>query len=276
MVEFRRALFAEFFATAVFVYMGCGSAVSTGSWLSASNTATTDVARLLPIACAFGWSIMILAYSVAHLSGAHINPAVTLAFLVLKKISPMKAGAYMLVQLIGAIMGSLFLWASCNHISTYWPAAGTPPYSLGANGLSPHLSAGNGFVFEMCGTFLLVFVVLLSAMDKRAITKNLAPFAIGTAVLVAHIILVPQTGCGINPARTMGPAIVNSFAGNNTWDNGWIYYIGPIVGSLLAAGVAHFLFDAACDDNDKKTDGAAESATPANKPAATSEAIQKV
>jgi glycerol uptake facilitator-like aquaporin len=124
-------------------------------------------------------------------------------------------------------------------------SVGRPPFRLGANQLNPVLNPWNGLVLEIVGTSLLVGTVLTTAVDERALSgvNSLAPLPIGFSVMVAHLCLIPWTGCGINPARTFGPALINSLAGVDTWQGSWwIYYVGPGIGSVVTSFAVWFLW----------------------------------
>ena len=224
-------------------------------------TVQTSVARVMPIAMAFGLSIVVLAFFIGPISGGHINPAVTLALMIHKRISPLRMFVYWTAQYVGAVWGSLILWAATSNASyvpprgaptnftvgvDIVPAVGRPPYYLGANGLNPVLTVWNGLLLEIVGTSFLVATVLNTAVDKRSLSgvNVLAPLPIGFSVLVCHLALIPWTGCGINPARTFGPHLVNSMGGGaNWWVTGWwIYYIGPGIGAILSALIIMILW----------------------------------
>ena len=244
--ELLRASLVEFVTTSTFVFFGTLSVVATGTWLGMGPN-INDVARIVPISLTFGLSIAVLVYASAHISGGHINPAVTLMFVALQKMSWIRACAYWVAQFLGAMVGSAFVWAATSGLSVDDPndaiSPGRPPFKLGANELSSVITAGNGFVLEFMGTFLLCLVVVQTAVDTRSPAKNMAPLSIGLAVAIAHLCLVPFTGCGINPARTFGPAMIDAMAGVKTFNGSWwIYWVGPIAGSLVAAFVTTFLF----------------------------------
>jgi MIP family channel proteins len=248
-----RQLAAEFMAMILFVWIGTGSAVSSGMW-----TPGGDPARLLTIATAFGVGIAVLAYGIGHISGGHINPAVTLAFMLLGDISIVKGILYMVVQFTGAIVGSLIVWGcaagladGCDDssqepvcLNSRFGDQWGPAFTLGLNTVSSTTSIGSAFLLELVGTYLLVITVLNSAVDKNSGAGSCAPIAIGWSVMLAHINLVPFTGCGINPARTFGPMIVDSIAGigGQVWIRGWwVYYVAPFVGSAFAALTYKFI-----------------------------------
>uniref|UniRef100_A0A7S2H6Q3 Aquaporin n=1 Tax=Helicotheca tamesis TaxID=374047 RepID=A0A7S2H6Q3_9STRA len=258
------AVFAEFLATAIFVWVGCGAAVSSNKW-STSSANDFGTANMLGIASAFGLGISVLAYGIGHVSGGHINPAVTFSFIIRGEMRVVSGILYIVAQMVGAIFGALFLWstiasltypcgtddestvvssavckASCDSNGENCGAA----FGLGANQLSPNVTVMCAFMGELIGTFLLVFTVLMSAVHpQNGSGPNAAPIAIGWSVLLAHLVLIPLTGCGINPARVFGPAVGASLSGTNTWTRGaWVYYVAPFVGSAFATGAYEIIF----------------------------------
>lgn len=246
------------------------AAISTGEQLASSAAPTsTSVARILPIAFAFGISILVQAYSFGHISGGHFNPAVSYCLYLVGECGLLQFFAYLFAQCAGATLGSLLLWASVSAMSedrkeTTTQVIGNPPFGLGANGLNPALLQANGFLLEVMGTLVLCMTVLQVALPKKGLaqgTPNLAPLAIGFAVFLSHLVLIPLTGCGINPARTLGPAVVNSMAGSNVWENSsWIYFFGPFTASVVAS----FIFKAMKSLEEEDDGGNAESARKEN------------
>lgn len=264
--ELLRACVAEFLAMALFVFLGTGSVAATGEFLrdGTGTSIKSNVSRLLPIATCFGISITVLAFNFGHISGGHINPAVTLALTLEKKVSPTRMGLYWLCQFLGAVAGSLLMWGGISGVSwhpplgmnttgfipgvTLIPAVGYPPYGLGANSLDPLITPANGLLLETMGTMILVITVLMTAVDGRSMGKNvtLAPLPIGFSVWLIHLVLIPWTGCGINPARTFGPMMTNLLGGQNTFGStGYIYYLGPVFGAVLGWLITTFLRDEA-------------------------------
>uniref|UniRef100_A0A7R9WIQ8 Aquaporin n=1 Tax=Pseudictyota dubia TaxID=2749911 RepID=A0A7R9WIQ8_9STRA len=270
-----RAIFGEFLATGLFVWAGCGVAVASSRWGAENFTA----ADLVAIALGFGLAITTLAYAFGHISGGHMNPAVTLAFVWLRLMDWMTGLFYVLAQCVGAWMGALILWGcsasltqNCgneNASAETWslptsvceasrtPDGGYgPPYGLGANQVAERVTNACAFLIEAVGTFILIITVLNSAVHRKSEAKNAAPIAIGWAVLIAHLVLVPFTGCGINPARALGPLVVNSMGGSNRWTRGWwVYFTAPWVGSLLAALAYQYVFMPGEAERRKKDDG---------------------
>jgi len=229
-MDLARGAVAEFIAMLLFVYFGCGSASSNvhktaGEWDSASVTI---------IALQFGLGITVLAYATAHSSGGHINCAVTAALTLVGSCHPVRGAVYLVAQLLGSVVGALLLDITTSGKQTVLDRSG----ALGANGFqNAGVTEGNAFLVEVMGTFLLVFVVLETAVNKKAVTtngdgsqQNLAPIAIGLAVFMAHVICIPITGCSINPTRSFGPALIADF-----WDDHWIWWAGPLTGAVAAA-----------------------------------------
>ena len=218
-----RASLAEFIATLLFIFLGAGAVVVTGGLIKEELTS----ARLVAIALAHGLAIALLVATTAKISGGHINPAVTFGVWITGKISLTKAVMYVVAQLVGAVVGALLLKGVI-------PAAAQG--NLGAHGLGSGITPGGGLVAEIVLTFALVFVVFATAIDPKGL-GHIAPLAIGFTILVDHLLGVPVTGAGMNPARSFGPAVV---AG--AWDNHWIYWAGPLMGGALAALVYELIF----------------------------------
>lgn len=222
-IDAWRDSLAEFIATMLFIFIGAGSVVASGI----ASGGEMDSGRLVAIAVAHGIAITLLVFATAHISGGHINPAVTFAAMLTKKISVIKGSMYVVMQLCGAIVGGLLLWLV---------APDMVQGNLGAHGLGADVNLGMGLLLEIVLTFLLVFTIFAVAMDKRG-PGLVAPIAIGFAVMAAHLVAVPLTGAGINPARSLGPAI---FAG--VWADHWIFWVGPLFGGALAGLVYQTLF----------------------------------
>ena len=159
---------------------------------------------------------MLLVSATANISGGHINPAVTLAAMVSKRISIDTGILYILLaQLIGAVIGAML-------VAAVIPVAAHG--NLGAHGLGMDVTVVGGLITEIILTFILVFVIFATAMDPKGLVW-IAPLAIGVAVLVDHLVGVPITGASMNPARSFGPALVGG-----TWSFHWIYWVGPAIG----------------------------------------------
>eukprot|EP00931_Biecheleriopsis_adriatica_P078970 TRINITY_DN52390_c0_g1_i1.p1 TRINITY_DN52390_c0_g1~~TRINITY_DN52390_c0_g1_i1.p1 ORF type:complete len:303 (-),score=44.52 TRINITY_DN52390_c0_g1_i1:50-847(-) len=223
-----KAVTAEFIAMTLFVIIGCGTACA--------NPPVDGQNRLI-VALAFGMGILVLAYTIGHHSGGQINCAVTFSLVLGGQVPWYQGIANLLAQLLGSLLGAGFLAGifTCDTDGTG---------GLGTNAVSPAFSAGNAFLGEVIGTFLLCYVVWETAVSETgamACGKN-ACIAIGFAVFLAHVLLLPIDGCSINPTRSFGPAIVSAARGCATWSSKgleelWIMFVGPLLGAALAAGL---------------------------------------
>ncbi len=216
-----QAVFAELIATMLFVFVGAGSVVVIGG--------VGDTGGLVAVALAHGLAIALLVAAIARISGGHINPAVTFGAVITGRMKLSTGVLYVAAQLAGAVIGALLLEAAL---------VGEVEGNLGAHSLNLNVLDGKeaGVLVEAVLTFVLVFVVFATAMDKRGMA-SLAPMAIGFAVLVDNFVGVPLTGASMNPARSFGPALVADF-----WDDHWVYWLGPFIGGGLAALVYYFTF----------------------------------
>ena len=222
-LEAWRSTLAEFIATLLFVFLGAGSVIVSGGLPNGD----LDPARLVAIALAHGLAIAFLVYATANISGGHLNPAVTFAALLTKKISAARGLMFVVAQLGGAVVGALLLLATI---------PGAADTNLGAHALGPDVSVGMGLLMEIVITFALVFVIFATAVDPRGM-GNLAPLAIGLTVLADHLLAVPITGASTNPARSFGPALVSG-----EWAGHWLYWAGPLLGGALAGLVYQIAF----------------------------------
>ncbi len=209
---------AEMVGTMVLVLMGCGVAVSLGCNIG-------DPATVIGTALAFGLAVVAMAYTIGGVSGCHINPAITLACYLSKRMSGRDCGMYMLFQVAGAFLGSLLLWLLTGNVDGL---AGT-----GANDLQAGVSLTGGLVAEMVFTCVFVLVVL-GATDAKRGAGNFAGLAIGLSLVLVHLVCIRYTGTSVNPARSLAPAV---FQGGTALTNLWVFIIGPFVGAICAAGI---------------------------------------
>jgi len=220
-----KAVLHEFLAMTLFVYIGCGVAV------------TSDTFSTLNTSFAFGMAIMVLVYAVGHTSGGQLNWAVTIGLVTSGDMEIYQGCANACAQLLGAILGATLLLATCPE-----ERRGT----LGSNAVADPYSGGQAFVAELIFSFMLVFTVFQTAVDTGAITGTdkesrplAAPIAIGFQVFLAHLFLMPITGCSINPTRSFGPAFVATLDGKKElFDDFWIFLVAPVLGGVLA-GIFH-------------------------------------
>ncbi|KAK7396568.1 hypothetical protein VNO78_17664 [Psophocarpus tetragonolobus] len=225
--SFYRALIAEFVATLLFLYVTILTVI--GYNHQAGGGSACDGVGILGIAWAFGGMIFVLVYCTAGISGGHINPAVTFGLFLARKVSLVRAIAYMVAQSLGAICGTGLVKA---FQKSYYNR-----YKGGANMVADGYSKGTALGAEIIGTFLLVYTVF-SATDPKRVARDshvpvLAPLPIGFAVFMAHLATIPITGTGINPARSLGAAVI--YNNQKAWDDQWIFWVGPLIGAAIAA-----------------------------------------
>ena len=220
----------EFIGTAVLVLFGCGTAVVTGGLTAGLGLGTIGV---LTIALAFGLSIVAMAYVIGNISGCHINPAVSLAMLINKKMDVKDFIFYVIAQVIGAIagIGLLYFIGSNSNLGVA---------SLGANGFGEASAVGlnmwGAFAVEVILTFVFIYTILgVTSDDKKG---AVAGIVIGLTLAFVHIIGIPLTGTSVNPARSLAPTI---FLGGEALKQVWVFIVAPFVGSAIAAFVYKFL-----------------------------------
>jgi MIP family channel proteins len=238
---FLQAVWAEFVFITLFIFIalgavcfGCHTEAGTpGPELADPLTCYLTQTRVLSIAAGFGFAIFMTVYMAAAFSGGHLNPAITLAFLITKKVSLVRAVCYWIAQLCGAMLGSGFTKAV--------DRSGFNASKGATDSLAPGISQASAWLMETILTFGLVITVFAATDQPRAQDTAhlpvLAPFAIGMAVFVAHLVAIPIDGCSINPARSFGPAVVSG-----SWHNQWIFWVGPFSGAIIAALVYELTF----------------------------------
>lgn len=214
-----RSMVAECIGTAGIVFFGCGSAIN-----MATNT------DLVQISLAFGMAVFVGVQLAGPVSGGHLNPAVTFGCFLSRRMGLITSLLYITIQCVGATgaAGILFLLT---------PPLQTQRSGLGANALwtkcvdsdCENITSAQGFGIELITTFVLVLVVL-AVSDAMVEQPQSPPLAVGLTVAVCHLVAIPYTGCGLNPARSFGPAIVTGLL-----ENHWVYWAGPMCGSALAA-----------------------------------------
>jgi aquaporin Z len=212
-----RSLAAEFVGTALLVLIGVGSAV-----------AGLKTGGPVEVALAFGLVLLALAYALGPVSGCHINPAITLGVLLNRGMTAAEAGAYWAAQVAGGIAGAALLKALTSGFGKVTDQTG----SLGANNWGTSISMGGAFLLEVLLTFVLVTVVLL--VTGRAATPGFAGLAIGLTLGAVHLVGVPLDGTSVNPARSLGPALL---VGGAPLAHVWLFVVAPLVGGAIAAAV---------------------------------------
>ena len=221
---------AEFIGTLVLVVVGCGTAMLVGCDAAAGS-------GYLLTALAFGLVIVAMAYSIGNISGCHINPAVSLAVLMSGGMSAADFVGYVVAQVLGALAGSGLLAA-------IWTLGGVTDMTggFGSNGLAGvGGSAVAGLLVEVVLTFIFV-TAILGVTSSKAGHGSFGGLVIGLSLVLVHILGIGLTGTSVNPARSIGPAIVAALAGNTEpLASLWVFIVGPLVGAALAAVVYQFL-----------------------------------
>ena len=208
---------AELIGTFVLVFMGCGSAMFLGCDAGGGH---------LAVALAFGLSIVAMAYVIGGISGCHINPAVSLAMLITKKLSVIDFVGYFIAQVVGAIAGAGLLKVILSLGNVEDLTGG-----LGSNGVA-NVGVAGAIIVEIILTFIFLFTILGVTSDESK--GSVAGIVIGLTLTFVHIIGIPLTGTSVNPARSIGPALL---AGGDALANVWVFIVGPFVGAALAAVV---------------------------------------
>ena len=221
---------AEFFGTFWLVFGGCGAAVL------AAGFPTLGIG-FAGVALAFGLTLLTMAFAIGHISGCHLNPAVSLGLVVGKRFPASEFLPYVVAQVLGAITAAGVL---------YVIASGSPAFNVHAgfasNGYGPHSPGGYSvlscFVAEVVLTMFFLLVIM-GATDSRA-PKGFAPIAIGLCLTLIHLIGIPVTNVSVNPARSTGPAI---FAGGWALQQLWMFWLAPLIGGVVGGGIYHTLFE---------------------------------
>ena len=229
-----KKLATEFIGTFWLVLGGCGSAVLAGVFMKNGIDVGID---LVGISLAFGLTVLTMAYAIGHISGCHLNPAVTVGLWAGGRHPANEVLPYVVAQVLGAIAGAFVLLMIASGQPGYDVASG-----LGANGYGAHSPGGysmaSGFLAEVVMT-LLFLVIILGATDRRA-PAGFAPVAIGLGLTLIHLITIPVTGTSVNPARSTGPAV---FVGDWALGQLWLFWVAPIIGALIAGYLYRWLGD---------------------------------
>lgn len=219
---------AEFIGTFWLVFGGCGSAVLAAAFPNVGI-------GFLGVALAFGLTVLTMAYAIGHISGCHLNPAVTIGLFTGQRIPARDILPYIVAQVLGAIAGAGVL---------YVIASGKAGFSLtggfASNGYADHSPGGYSLLACLVAETVLTFmflIIIMGSTDKRA-PKGLAPLAIGFGLTLIHLISIPVTNTSVNPARSTGPAL---FVGGWAIQQLWLFWVAPILGAAVA-GLAYAFF----------------------------------
>jgi aquaporin Z len=221
----KRAV-AEFIGTFWLVLGGCGSAVLAAAFPNVGI-------GLLGVSFAFGLTVLTMAFAIGHISGCHLNPAVSLGLVAGGRFKSSELAPYVIAQVSGAVLAAAVL---------YFIASGQAGFDLAASGLASNgyadhspgkYSVAAGFVTEVLMTFMFL-IIILGATDDRA-PKGFAPIAIGLGLTLIHLISIPVTNTSVNPARSTGPALI---VGGWALQQLWLFWVAPLIGAALA-GVAY-------------------------------------
>lgn len=219
--KFWKALVAEFVGTFILLFLGAPSCLG-GKWDS------VDKAELVSISLTFGITVATVVWCIGHASGGHINPAVSISLAICRRISVVRAFFYIIVQLLGAMAAGGML-----YVITPEEARET----LCTTSLGPGVQIYQGVIVEAIITFVLILTVLASIDTRRRDLGGSAPLAIGLSVTACHFGFIKYTGASMNPARSFGVAVAA-----NLWTDHWIYWVGPILGGLIASFMYETLF----------------------------------
>jgi aquaporin Z len=245
-----RKLIAEMVGTALLVFFGVGVATLTFGFHLAGLSPSAGV---VATALAFGVVLLALAYAIGPVSGCHVNPAVTLGVLLTGRMSLSEAAVYWVGQFAGGIIGALVLWGVVGQSPVYSKA----DTGLGTNGWGAasmlRINAGGAFATEVILTAVFVFVIL--AVTGKAGHPATAGLVIGLTLTVVHLVGIPLTGTSVNPARSLGPAIV---VGGTSLHQVWLFIVAPLVGAVAAAALHYVLYP-----RQTAADAHAEAGTPA-------------
>ena len=217
----------EFMATYGLVFFGPLSVILAVSAFGEELTTQS----VLFIALGHGGAIALMVYAFGHVSGAHINPAVTIPMIITKNIGVADGIGYIIFQLIGAVAAAATLWAIVPELGAKvnFATQGGPSELI-------NNSVSSAFAIEAILTFFLVLVIFMTAVHKKA-SPGLQGFSIGGMVFLIHLVAVPLTGASVNPARTFGPALISGF-----WEFHWLYWAAPILGGIIAGVLMNYIY----------------------------------
>lgn len=220
---------AEFFGTFWLTFGGCGSAVLAAKFLATEGTTPLNLGiGLVGVSLAFGLTVLTMAFAIGHISGCHLNPAVSVGLFVGGRFKGAELPGYILSQVLGSIVGAAVLYLIASGKAGFTVADG-----FASNGYGDHSPGGYSMVAALVAEVVLTFfflLIILGSTDERA-PKGFAPIAIGLGLTLIHLIGIPVTNLSVNPARSTGPAL---FVGGWAVQQLWLFWLAPIVGAALA------------------------------------------
>jgi len=236
-IPLLKSLAAELLGTMLLVIFGCGTAMQLGKNDLGQNDLETDFGYTTKVSLAFGLAVMAIACFTGHVSGGNLNPAVSVGLLAGGELSLIKCCLYILAQCLGAIAGAGILYGATKEAERD---------SLGSNAIGSTTPFG-GMMMELIGSMVLVLVVYATAVDKKNKSSPMVPpLLIGLTVTVCHLLLIPYTGTSINPARSLGPAIIMS---GDAWKDHWVFWVGPLLGGAIGGVLYKFVLKNNNDDD---------------------------
>jgi aquaporin Z len=233
---------AEFLGTFWLVFGGCGSAVLAAKFLASDNANVNLGIGLVGVSFAFGLTVLTMAYAIGHISGCHLNPAVSIGLCVGKRFPASELLPYIISQVLGGIAGAGVLYLIASGKAGFSLSGG-----LAANGYGDHSPGGYGLVPALVAEVVLTFMflmIILGATDKRA-PQGFAPIAIGLGLTLIHLIGIPITNLSVNPARSTGPAV---FVGGWALAQLWLFWVAPIAGAVIAGLVYQYISGGEIDE----------------------------
>ncbi len=225
----KNKLIAEFLGTLWLTFGGCGSAVLAAKFISNEGATPINLGiGLVGVSLAFGLTVLTMAYAIGHVSGCHLNPAVSVGLCVGGRFNGSELLGYIVAQVLGGLAGAGLLYVIASGRSDFSLAGG-----FASNGYGEHSPGTYSLMAAFTSETLLTFfflLIILGATDRRA-PQGFAPIAIGLGLTLIHLIGIPVTNLSVNPARSTGPAV---FVGGWALEQLWLFWVAPIIGAVLA------------------------------------------
>jgi len=231
---------AEFLGT-----FGLLLSVTGAALLSLNLTIFDPISRVMLISFAIGGGLIGVIYAFGDLSGAHFNPAVTVAFWAAGRFRARDVVPYILAQVLGGVLGVAVIAGVAYGSSNLWSLATSAAFAsqgYSGNGSGYTVAVGSVFLLEVVFTFFLVHVILFATRADSS-AKNLAPVGIGLTLLMINLVAIPIDGASVNPARSFAPALLSAFFSGDRWaiEQNWLFWVAPILGGLIAAAIDRVL-----------------------------------